>query len=362
MLTNTELNEVSMTRCGRLAIQLTLFIARFLSLPNHIKALLPIWILHTFVFEDYEFTPYLNVLSPEPACGKSTVADLLSTLCNRATSPMCGTAAVLRRRMDAEKPTLLIDEWDTMHSNLRKDCYNVLNTGFRSDGTYSFVSGSQTIELSTFCPKAIIGRSVVKLPDATQSRCISFVVHKALPDEKLEKFRQASRVKAALLKEECERWAEDYRTRPVRVSPSIPASFSARQQDISEVLLAISDDCGGPWPLLVRNALTELFSERQIATPENELLRAVQKFISERTQNYFGTHEFCLWANAQQERPWSLKPLTPAKLAEMLRHYEIYSCQINRIVGGKQKNCRGYFVAHFADAFARYVNASPLEQ
>jgi hypothetical protein len=363
MLSGTEIVGVAMQPGGLLAADLGGFISRFLSLTQAVKALLPVWILHSYVFEEFEFTPYLNIISPEQGCGKTTAADVLSALCCRATSPICGTAAVLRRKIAAESPTLILDEWDTLDDGIRKACMNFLNTGFRKDGTFSFISGSQITEMSTFCPKAIIGRSIVKLPEATLSRCISFVIHRALPEEKLEKFRQPQRAEAVVLRTRCEEWSDDFRSRQVRVTPNMPESLSARQQDISEVLLTIGEACTGPWPLLIRNALMDLFTEQQIPTPENELLRAVHQFIKERkTSDYFSSQNFCNWANEQPETPWSEKRLTQAKLAQMLRHYEVVPSQINRLIKGKQKNCRGYHVAQFNGAFARYVNAAPSDR
>jgi hypothetical protein len=270
---------------------------------------------------------------------------------------------VLRRKVAADKPTLILDECDTLDDGIRKTCLNFLNTGFRQDGTFSIVSGSHIIDLPTFCPKAIVGRSIVALPEATLSRCVSFVIHKARPNEKLEKFRKAQREEAASLRGQCEKWAEGFRNRRVTVAPNMPESLSARQADISEVLLAIADDCGGPWPLVVRNALADLFTERHVPTPENEVLRAVQRFLKERKiTDHFSSQDFCNWANEQPETPWSEKPLTQAKIAQMLRHYEIYPDQINRVVGGKQRNSRGYYVSQFALAFERYVEASPPDR
>jgi hypothetical protein len=241
---------------------------------------------------------------------------------------------------------LLLDEWDTLDDGIRKACLNFLNTGFRKDGTFSFVSGSKIIPMSTFCPKAIVGRSVV-----------------ALPEEKLDKLRATQRAEADLLRARCEQWGEEFRSRPVRVAPNMPESLSARQQDIAELLLAISDDCGGPWPLLTRNALTELFTERQIPTPENELLRAVHQFITERkTTDHFSSQDFCNWANEQPETPWSEKRLTQAKLAQMLRHYEVFPGQINRVIKGTQKNSRGYHVVHFKAVFTRYLDAALMDR
>jgi hypothetical protein len=362
MLSGTEIMGVGIQRGGLLAADLGSFITRFLSLTQAVKALLPIWILHTHLFDEFEFTPYLNIISPEQGCGKTTAADVLSALCCRATSPTCGTAAVLRRRIAAESPTLLLDEWDTLDDGIRKACLNFLNTGFRKDGTFSFVSGSQITQTSTFCPKAIIGRSIIKLPEATLSRCISFVIHRALPDEKLEKFREAQRAEAVVLRAQCEEWGDDFRKTKVRVAPNMPEPLSARQQDISEVLLAIGEACGGPWPLVIHDALAELFKERHIPTPENELLRAVHQFIKERKKwDHFSSQDFCNWANHQPERPWSEKPMTQAKLAQMLRHYEVFPSQINRVLKGKQKNIRGYHAAQFNAAFSRYVDAEPSD-
>src|SRR5208337_4062427 len=110
-------------------------------LPEAARVILPVWTLHTYVFDRFEFTPYLNIVSPEPGCGKTTTGDVLSALCCRATSPTCGSAAVLRRRIAAEQPTLILDEWDSLDRTVRDACKNFLNTGFKKDGKYSIMDG-----------------------------------------------------------------------------------------------------------------------------------------------------------------------------------------------------------------------------
>src|SRR4051812_48026739 len=94
--------------------KLTGFIWRFLALPSGADFIFPVWVLHTYVFHLFEFTPYLNVLSPEPVCGKTTAADVLSSLCARATTPLSGSVASLRRKVSTDRPTLILDEWDTL--------------------------------------------------------------------------------------------------------------------------------------------------------------------------------------------------------------------------------------------------------
>src|SRR5262249_37904775 len=148
--------------------------------------------------------------------------DVLSALCCRATSPTCGTAAVLRRLIAEEQPTLIMDEWDSLDITVRDACKNFLNTGFRKDGKYSIMEGGQRVEMLTFCPKAIIGRSTVKLAEATLSRCIPFMIHKANARDGLEKFRQHNQHEAGTLRRQCEGWAEEFRNLDVLVSPVFP--------------------------------------------------------------------------------------------------------------------------------------------
>jgi hypothetical protein len=164
---------------SRLATAIELFLCKILSLPKAAKALLPVWIMHTHVYDEFDFTPYLNVESPEPGCGKSTLAEVLEMLCCGGLASS-GTAAALRRLIAAGGCTLIIDEWDTIADDTRRACYNFLNTGFKYDGNYPIIQSGEVVRMSTFCAKAICGRANVKLPDATLSRCIRFTIHKAL--------------------------------------------------------------------------------------------------------------------------------------------------------------------------------------
>ncbi len=340
-------NENLLDKLGR-------FIWRFLSLPSGADFILPVWILHTYVFDLFEFTPYLNILSPEPMSGKTTAADVLSRLCARATTPVSASVAALRRKVSADQPTLILDEWDTIDRNMRSACINFLNTGFRFDGTYGLVVNGESISFSTFCPKAIFGLAATKLPEMTRSRCVQIVLQRAGPDQELEKFRAQARAEATTLREECERWAQSFRALSARLVPPMPEQLKGRQEDIVEPLLAVADACGGDWPEAIRKALLTLMVEEPVRTPGNELLRAIQEFIKERQllpSAAFWSTDFCAWANKQEERPWCDRQLTPAKLADMLSGYGIKPGQILR--GGKNK--RGYHVSLFDEVFRSYI-------
>jgi putative DNA primase/helicase len=253
-------------------------------MPGPVCIVTPVWVVHTYIFDRFPFTPYLNVVTPEPGCGKTTFGDVLSTLCARATSPMSGTAAGLRHMIEEERPTLIIDEWDALDAKVRKACVCWLNSGFRWDGKYRL--GNQE-PISTYCPKIVIGRSTVHLPEATLQRCIPIRLQKALPSERLEKFTTTARHSAVPLAARIEFLAKQTSARGVFTHSSLDRAiwdgFSARQEDICEPLLELASQMGGPWLPLVRQSLKTLLADQSRPTPENELLRATKNVSQSKT-------------------------------------------------------------------------------
>jgi len=366
--THNELALVIYNGGGRLVGDISHFASRFILLPEPARWVLPLWIMHSYVFDQFEYTPYLNVVSPEPGCGKSTLAKIIKSLSRKGVTPTGSSAAALKRTIAADAPTLVLDEWDTLNPDVRQECKNFLNTGYERTGEWSIVAGGEVVVMSTFCPKAIIGRSTVALTSDTLARCFQWMMHKASKEDGLEPFRQDSQIEAEALRQRCEQWGEGFRRLRVRVTPLFPEGFDLRQRDISEPLLVIADSLGGDWPHRVREALTTLLDDRhrQELTPENQLLRAIKKMLAERQRtrvpgatlpDFFWSLTFCAWANKQEERPWSPdKPLTPSKLAALLRTYDIHSEQISWTRAGVESNCHGYRIAWFKDAFERYTD------
>ena len=81
---------------------------RFLYLEDHQYTALTLWILHTFVFREFQHTPRLALLSPVRNCGKSTALGLCAKLCLRARKFSSVTTAVLPRIIDADQPRPII--------------------------------------------------------------------------------------------------------------------------------------------------------------------------------------------------------------------------------------------------------------
>ena len=56
------------------------FIQGFVSLPNDGALLVAVWIDGTYLYQAFEYFPYLVLRSPEKRCGKSRTLDLISLL------------------------------------------------------------------------------------------------------------------------------------------------------------------------------------------------------------------------------------------------------------------------------------------
>ncbi len=88
-----------------------------------------LWILHTWSIDASDYTPRLIIRSPAPRCGKSRVLEILTALCRRALPSSNTSSAMIYRVVEAEAPTLLLDEVDTYFPE-REDLRGIVNAGY----------------------------------------------------------------------------------------------------------------------------------------------------------------------------------------------------------------------------------------
>jgi hypothetical protein len=91
------------------------FLLRYLVFkkPSYSTAI-ALWAAHTWVLDSFDFTPYLRVSSPTKRCGKSRLFDCLELLCAKPWSVVSPTGPTLFRKIQKDRPTLLLDELDKM--------------------------------------------------------------------------------------------------------------------------------------------------------------------------------------------------------------------------------------------------------
>jgi hypothetical protein len=224
-----------------------------------------LWTAHAWAIDAFDYTAYLHITSPEKQCGKSRVLDCLEPIVPKAWRAISPSEAVLFRKIDMDKPTLLLDETDTLFSNGNDDrgelLRSLLNAGFERKAKVPrcIDKGREVHDFAVFCPKAFAG--IGSLPDTVTDRCIPVRLTKKRRDESVQRFRRReAELLATPIRERLEVWAKREETISTLSSarPSIPDELSDREADICEPLLAIADAAGGDWPQRTREALVEL--------------------------------------------------------------------------------------------------------
>jgi hypothetical protein len=88
------------------------FVRRFVVMSGAQADAIALWVVHTHTFDAAEATPYLAITSAEKRSGKTRLLEALELLVARPWLTGRASAAVLPRKVDAERPTLLLDESD----------------------------------------------------------------------------------------------------------------------------------------------------------------------------------------------------------------------------------------------------------
>lgn len=343
---------------------LVVFIKRFISLSESQAQVTALWIAHTHAFEAADCTPYLHVSSPEKQSGKTQLLEVCRLLVANPWFTGRVTAAVLPRRIEAECPTLLLDESDSAFGGEKEYAEalrGVLNSGYRRGGFTSCCVGQGANisykDFSTFCPKAIAG--IGKLPDTVADRAIPIRLKRA-PRRQVEPFRSRDvEPEAGGIKAKVGAWCALNLERLRQARPTLPPELSDRQADVSEPLAAIADAAGGDWGERARRALIELCTKAQAADDSIgvQLLADIRDIFKQTETDRLPSAELTEALTKIETSPWAEwshgKGLTPPRLARLLRPFEI----VPRTIRSGNSTPKGYLRDEFLDAFERYLRA-----
>jgi hypothetical protein len=143
-----------------LLARLSALFERYMVLPRHAIEPIVLWILHSYLSDVADYSPYLHVTSPTRECGKSTLLDLLFRTAHRALLTSGITAAALYRTVEKWSPSMLLDELDTrLRGENAEILRGVLNSGFERKGriTICVGDGHEVRDFPTFCPEGSRG-------------------------------------------------------------------------------------------------------------------------------------------------------------------------------------------------------------
>jgi hypothetical protein len=320
--------------------QLASFFQKYLHCTPQQRTVLSLWTLHTHCFSAARVTPYLNISSREKQSGKSLCLQLLSLVCAH---PWCATgisAGALHRKIGHLRPTVLLDECQTIFGASDKKVRGLLVSGCQRGGTYEFVQRSPAPPsvVEVFCPKAFAGMAI--LPPAIDDRSIPVVLEAAKPVLRSAEgtnagtarfFIEHATQEAAPLLAWLQQWTADNFADIANAAPYsrelLPAELNARQQDCVEPLLHLADLMGGQLPQQARAALIKLFQHDSTQSHFRHLLSDIHLSFLVVKSTKISTSGLLLLLNGFRGRPWSTwhhgDPMTPIDLARILRPYGI---------------------------------------
>ena len=337
------------------------FIRRFVHLDNHQATAATLWTAHTHVIDAFDATPYLQITSATPEAGKTRLLEVLAGLVNNAWLTQRTSAAVLVRKIDAEQPTLLLDESDAAFGGDREYAEalrGVLNAGYRRSGKASLCVGQGAKisyrDFSTFCPKAIAG--IGKLPDTVVSRAIRIELRRRTKDEPVEKFRERdAKQQSEPIRETLVAWASTALDTLREARPMMPDGLRDRAEDVWEALFAVADLAGGDWPTNARAAAIALSGSPIVETDlGTELLRDMHVVFG--SVEWLATADIVDRLVALEERPWATyrrgdKPINAEVLARWLKPFGVVPVNNGTV--------RGYYRSRFEDPWFRYLGLNP---
>jgi hypothetical protein len=159
----------------KLVKQLELFFSKRVILPPGAELVLALWIISTYVHQEFDCLAHLCIASPVKRCGKTVLAELVSLVAARAKFTVNITEAALFRTIQEFQPTIIIDESE-MLSNQRSErsqcLLSLTNGSHRRTATVIRCVGPHHIptEFAIFCPKVFI--LIGSLPDTMNDRSI----------------------------------------------------------------------------------------------------------------------------------------------------------------------------------------------
>jgi hypothetical protein len=333
--------------------------------------LLTLWAVHTHLASECYTSPRLQLDSPMPGSGKTTVLDHLQRLCYAPVQMAAVSSSALLARLLANEPrTLLIDEVDRTLDPKREgsqDIIAILNSGYRTGATRPVLEpaskaeggGWKVTEMPVYAPVAMAGNNP-NLPDDTRSRVLRVVLMPDLEGRVSESDWELIEPDAHALRDRIASWSVGASSFVRAARPALPAGVIGRNREKFGPLARIASIAGGRWPAVVDelalDALREQEQDREDGlireAPAVLLLRHLHE-LWPRGEPFYATQRMCDDLAAHYPDQWGFqspfgKPINAHRLGRMLSQaYRVHSRQPSRGAA------RGYSLADLTPAMRR---------
>jgi hypothetical protein len=270
---------------GKLLLdELATVFAKFVVLPEWIPVALALWTLHTHAFHLRHVTAQVGIESPQGRPRRTRLLNVLGALVNRPVVASHIWPGALLGLIDETRPTLLIDEADTLISGndelcdiVNSDCHrssafvvrvtNPQNQSTRIPGvtpapeTLAGLGSSPLVIspgltlLSARCPKVVAAAG--RLPAFFAEHCILIHTRRKTRQDHCEPLKNLGRY-ANSLRRKCARFVFDSSQKISEACPAIPRELGGHLGAVWEPLLSLADLADESWSGLARQAALAL--------------------------------------------------------------------------------------------------------
>ena len=217
---------------------------RFVCMKPSQRRAVALWIVLTYLHDAVDILPILLISSPEEECGKSTLLKLILYLSNRPVRAGNISAAAIYRTIKDICPTMCLDEAETYLKD-NEEMRGVIDSGHEREFAWvirTAMEGEETVQFSTWCPKAL---AQIGLPKRTiLSRSIHIRLSRKLKDDKTEKLRKKHYQEFENLRRKISGLADDIRD---HVKAFEDDTLENRAGDNWQPLFAIASAAGEEW-------------------------------------------------------------------------------------------------------------------
>jgi putative DNA primase/helicase len=334
----------------------------YVALPDYAADVCALWEAHCHFFEAFDITPRLCVTSPEKGCGKTTLLDVIALFVPRPLRSENLTAAVLFRVIEARKPTVLADEYDSWLKD-NEELRGLFNAGHRRGGQVLRCEGDkhEVRAFQVFGPAVLCG--IGALPGTLHDRSIKIPLERAKPGEIHERLDSRHIDSERELCRKLARWCSNNRPALESCDPTMPDGAFNRLADNWRSLFAIAEIAGGDWPKRAREAFAKLTSTEDLDAQSvgTQLLGDISAAFTAKNTDKIFSAQLCEELAAIEGRPWAewgrqRKRISMNQLATQLRRFSVSPHEIR--IG--EETGRGYELADFKDAFSRYLADTPV--
>ncbi|MGH9705132.1 MAG: DUF3631 domain-containing protein [Candidatus Acidiferrales bacterium] len=337
------------------------FIQRYAVIARGLPLVLALWSQATHQFERFDAFPYLAITSSTKRCGKTRTGELLEMLCANPMATVSATPAVIFRSIAEQKPTLIIDEAETLstRSDRAEALREILNAGNRAGRMVRRCEApSYRVRVfPIFCPKVII--LIGDLSDTLADRCIP-VQMKRRRNEPIQRFRRSVAAnEAAAIRDKMAEWAARYSSAVVEWYNNHDLEFlQDREEEIWLPLFAVCS-IAAPERFLELKAIAERLSQLKHDSEPTDyglrLLADIREVFAARQEGRIATSALLVDLNALSESPWADwthgNRLNSRSLAHLLKPFGIHSENLRF----GESVAKGYTHPSFADAWECYL-------